>query len=435
MRLHKRFITLLSVLLSLAASAQSVRDEIAANPEKAGGIYYAYNYDDPSSTAVPAGYHPVYISHYGRHGSRWLLKDEEYTSVLGAFDAAAAAGALTERGREVYERVKIVCADGALRAGDLSPVGVEQQRQIAGRMFGSFGELFADDVEVNAVSTFVPRCILSMAAFCERLKELNPNLKITREAGMRTTRYLNFFYKPANPTLCAEYLDFIDKGAWRDDYKQLMDSLLQPDRLMRELFSDAKFVLTIDARKLMRGLFFFAVDMQNVEIEISFYDLFTSDELYRLWVCDNYQYYIIRGPATVNKCFPRYYAKVLLEDMLAKADLALASGSPAADIRFGHDGNIMPFVNLMQFEGCTAVAADAQAIAEVWPLYKISPMAANIQLVLFRKEGSDDVLVKFLFNEREVRIPLASDVAPYYHWSDVRAFYRAELDSLSDPAE
>ena len=37
-------------------------------------VYYAYTYDNPARTPAPEGYEPFYISHYGRHGSRWLLR-------------------------------------------------------------------------------------------------------------------------------------------------------------------------------------------------------------------------------------------------------------------------------------------------------------------------------------------------------------------------
>ena len=128
------------------------------------------------------------------------------------------------------------------------------------------------------------------------------------------------------------------------------------------------------------------------------------------------------------------YAKALLEDFLTRADRAVEGGAVSADLRFGHDGNLMTFVSLLQFEGCDVVESDPEKIAQMWPLYRISPMAANIQLVFYRKKASDDVLVKFLYNEREVRIPVASDLAPYYRWNDVRDFYRNVMENLPDPA-
>ena len=61
--------------------------------------------------------------------------------------------------------------------------------------------------------------------------------------------------------------------------------------------------------------------------------------------------------------------------------------------------------------------------------FKIAPMAGNVQIVFFRnKKNADDVIVKFMLNERETSIPVATDIAPFYHWSDVKAFYREVLE-------
>ena len=51
-------------------------------------------------------------------------------------------------------------------------------------------------------------------------------------------------------------------------------------------------------------------------------------------------------------------------------------------------------------------------------------------MIFFRKDKSDDILVKFMLNEKEVSIPLESDVKPYYHWKDVEKFYRNKIEEL-----
>ena len=56
-------------------------------------------------------------------------------------------------------------------------------------------------------------------------------------------------------------------------------------------------------------------------------------------------------------------------------------------------------------------------------------MGANIQMVFYRRNQKDqDVLVKLLLNEQEATLPVKTDVAPYYHWKDVRDFYLKMLD-------
>ena len=43
-----------------------------------------------------------------------------------------------------------------------------------------------------------------------------------------------------------------------------------------------------------------------------------------------------------------------------------------------------------------------------------------------------DVLVKVLLNNREARLPLQTDCAPYYHWKDFKAYYLKKLDAYKE---
>ena len=87
----------------------------------------------------------------------------------------------------------------------------------------------------------------------------------------------------------------------------------------------------------------------------------------------------------------------------------------------------MPLTCLMAFDGCTAEVSDPGLIADAWRDYRISPMAANIQMIFYRKEGTADILVRILHNEHEMYLPLASARPPYYKWDDLRAFYRRRI--------
>ena len=59
-----------------------------------------------------------------------LFPDEEYIRVMEVFEKAHQAGKLTPLGEDVRKRLAIVWADAEGRGGDLSPVGVDQQRGI-----------------------------------------------------------------------------------------------------------------------------------------------------------------------------------------------------------------------------------------------------------------------------------------------------------------
>lgn len=427
MRLLKTILTLLLAAVVGSLYGQSAREQIAADPGKAGSVYYVYTYDNPARTPAPAGYEAFYISHYGRHGSRWLLRQSEYTKTLALFDKAAEAGALSEFGQDVHRRLRLAWEDAEGRVGDLSPLGAEQHRQIAERMYASFPEVFRGEARIDARSTIVVRCVLSMAAFCGRLQQLNPALDITREANLRTTRILNFFNTQATPDLDEEYLELTKSARWKAADEAFRADRLHPERLKSQLFSDADYAAGVDGPELMQLLWAFAVNEQDTRSGIRFDDVLTPDELYAVWECVNYRYYQQRGPGELNRGYATHYATVLLDDIVARADSALRRGEPAADLRFGHDGNLMPLTALMGLEGCADTADDPDRIAEVWQDFRISPMAANVQLIFYRKPGSGEVLVKMLHNERDVAVPLPTDSAPYYRWDDLRRYFSERI--------
>lgn len=96
------FFSLALTAATFAISAQTTREEIAATPEKAGGVYYAYPVVESLNTPAPKGYKPFYISHYGRHGSRYLISDDDYSKVVDFMAHAKEKGALTPLGEKVY---------------------------------------------------------------------------------------------------------------------------------------------------------------------------------------------------------------------------------------------------------------------------------------------------------------------------------------------
>ena len=124
----------LSVLIAFGASALTPRQEIAQTPEKAGGVYYAYPVTETVTTAPPAGFVPFYVSHYGRHGSRYLISDQDYTRVIDVLRKAADKGALTPLGLDVLARLDTVFEEARGRGGELTPLGSRQHRAIARRM-------------------------------------------------------------------------------------------------------------------------------------------------------------------------------------------------------------------------------------------------------------------------------------------------------------
>lgn len=406
---------LISVLAVHTLYAQATREEIFNDIATTGGVYYAYPGPQKLQAKTPKGYEPFYISHFGRHGSRWLISDEDYIRVIEVFEKAHKAGALTPLGEDVNKRLAIVWADAEGHGGDLTPVGVNQQRGIAERMYQSFPEVFKNAQPMSARSTMVVRCVLSMDAFCERLKEFTPNIRIDRESSNKYMNYLNFHTQEA--------MKFTSrKGPWFEEYRKFEQSHINPERLMLSLFSDKEYIRkNVNPEELMHGLYWIASDMQNVEPEVDFFDIFEKQELMDIWQIHNYKNYVCDGPSPMTNGLMLANAKSLLENIVN-----------TATFRFAHDGNIIPLAGLLRLENCYNEETNPDKFYQAWCNFKVAPMAGNIQLIFFRKKGSDDVLVKFMLNENEVSIPVKTDIAPFYHWKDVETYYRDLLNSLPD---
>ncbi|MBO7070802.1 MAG: histidine-type phosphatase, partial [Bacteroidales bacterium] len=103
----RRILTALSCLLLIGwvAGAQTSREELLSHIELTAGNYA--NYPNPTGhlTPAPDGYEPFYISHYGRHGSRYMTSDKSYKRLKEQLDSAKALGILTPYGNDVRRRV------------------------------------------------------------------------------------------------------------------------------------------------------------------------------------------------------------------------------------------------------------------------------------------------------------------------------------------
>ena len=123
-----------------------------------------------------------------------------------------------------------------------------------------------------------------------------------------------------------------------------------------------------------------------------------------------------------EKSYYRIYP--LLQNFLDEADAMIAAGGKGIRLRFGHDSIVLPFTFVLGFPEATGATDDMENLHKNFSIFRLIPMAANVQLIFFRKDGSDDILVKFLMNENETSVPVKTDCYPYYHWSDVSTYYR-----------
>ena len=119
----------------------------------------------------------------------------------------------------------------------------------------------------------------------------------------------------------------------------------------------------------------------------------------------------------------------LLKNFLDEAHAAVQSQQPTIRLRFGHDSVLLPFAYILGVDEAIHTTDDMENLHNTFALFRLIPMAGNVQWVFFRKQGNADILVKFLVNENETSIPIDTDCYPFYHWSDVESHY---LNMLRD---
>lgn len=425
MKLKKITLGFVLAAVALPVMSQTTREEMFADIRKTAGVYYAYPAPEKLEyTAPPKGYKPFYISHFGRHGSRYLIGENEYTDPIDKLAAADSKGKLSKKGKDALARLREIYKEAEGRSQDLSPLGVRQHRGVAERMYGAFPEVFSDGKTVSARSSMIMRCAMSMVAFGDRLKELSPALKISYEASQKYMPYLTGRSEESN-----EYTG--SKGPWRVEYNKFRKAHTNSARFAAALFNDQEYVAKyVDTDELMWEFYWVASDLQNMETEISLYDLFTKDELFDLWQCFNMQFYYGNANSLPSGGKVMNSYKPLLRDIIGRADSAIANPEMAATLRFAHDSNIVPLTALMRINDCAVAIDEPDSLYRYWTDFKVSPMCANLQIVFFNKKGgtADDVLVKFILNEHEAKIPVETDNYPYYRWPDVKAYYEKILE-------
>ena len=383
----------------------SAKDEITANRYLSGSNYLDYDRQltTKALTPAPKGYEPYYMSHYGRHGSRWLIWEGEYTLPMNTLKDARMAGKLTPVGEETLKKLEAFFPTTIKRLGDLTTVGERQHHGIGKRMAQNFPEIFKHkDVKIDARSTTVFRCILSMIAECEELAAANPTAQIHNDVSESLQYYLNQPWEGI--------VKQMGKGTGDQEEKAYKQKYTHPERLIKVLFNE----------------FDVAANMQSHDTDIELLSLFTDDEIYDQWRIRNIGWYLDYGPSMVSGQKMPFSQRNLLKNIIETADTITQT---QATLRFGHEVCVMPLACLLELDNCGMAVENLDELDKYWRNYRIFPMGCNIQLVFYKpKKGQGDILVKALLNERETYMPAQTDNWPYYKWQDLRQYY---LDKLA----
>ena len=411
---------LLGLVLTTWAQGTSALEQLKADPRKAYGTDYPYSYENFKLTKAPSGYKAFYISHYGRHGSRYYWNDVLYREMDSVLTKAHALGQLTPVGEAFREKYNACKADLAVSVSELSNLGWEQHQFIARQMYNNFPEVFKNGGDVFAVASLVGRCVISMAAFCQELVQCNPKIEIREQSARKTLDGV----KPddrQNPNY-QKYPKSRPRFEANRQRFQYQDNLRE--KIVSRVFTSTEG-LPGNMNAIGSNLINLYTSLPSIGHDGMMGNIISDEEIAARWENENLGSY-----TWVFE--PRYDMIPILRDIIKKADAVIGGQTTRlADLRFGHDTCLGPLTVLMGINGADIDPEDPYEVKNCYQNWQTGK-ASNLQLIFYHsKKPGQPVLIKCLLNGQESTLPLPSDLYPYYRWEDFKKFYTDRCDSVT----
>ena len=395
--------------------------EMMAEPDRMGGEYFMYSFDDVKLTPAPKGYKPVYISHIGRHGARLATADKVYETFRDLLKDADKKGKLTPEGESLRKRYEAFYPAVAYRGGDLTLKGQAQLRGIADVMYKSFPEVFKGKTVADVRSTQVARVLMSMVSFLDELKGLDNDLTLNLECSRAILPDINPYSSAIQDRVKVKI-----PGKAQAQVDSLMAARFDLGAFCSRFFNDADYLEeSYGSKKFAIDLRSIIEDFQCMDEEPAdkFEDIFTKEELFGLWESWNYTGYLRMGRSPLTEAKGCLSCAATLRDIISRADRDLASGKVQLSLRFSHDIAVLPLASYMRLDNLGAVVTDPGDVKNWWRCDFV-PMAANLQLIFYRSKRTPEILVKVLYNGREASLPIPQSAPSFYSWTAFKDYYK-----------
>lgn len=402
--------------LNLIVSAMLLGFSAALNAETSDGDRFGvnthcYEFLEETDTPAPAGFKPVYVSHYGRHGARTGMKvGDTYDRLVEVLKEASAKRLLTPQGDSLLTEALWVKAYHDGMDGRLTRVGEAEQHELAARIYRRYRPVFRQKCKYIRVETStVPRSIVSGECFVQTLTSLQPDLTFSFDTGEKYFAYINNSSSKEHRQAVEAVRDSLN-NIWKSDGAELFGRIFKDPSNGPALVKDAddfQHLIWETAREgKASGL---KVDMFR----------HLSDAVVHKWWADEIRDIYMRHCNSVEFGEERMKrTEPLVRVMLLQAQQALATGSVVADFKFGHDHPLIAMAGYFGLEG-VGDRLTWEDLPDAWADPMNIPFSSNMQMVLYRNR-SGEVLVKFVYNGRERKLrDLTAVSGPYYKWSEV----------------
>ncbi len=369
---------------------------------------------DLNPQQYPDSLEPVMINHVGRHGARYPASSAHTMQLMRALDRADSLGTITPTGRSLLALARTVAERSKGKWGALDSLGMAEQRAIATRMFYGLTPVFKAG-RVKAISSYSPRVMMSMYEFTHQLDRMDNSIEFSTSTGRQNSPLMRPF------DLDEAYKALRKSSELTDPYQVFLLETCPTDPIQRVLGKNYPFADDAEMRDLALAEYYVVAGCQAMMLTVSPSQYFSRSEMNALWSCFNLRQYL-QWTATIISRVPADLASALLQDLIGTFEIYLSGEDIApVQLRFGHAETLMPLLSLMHLPGCYYMTNYFDTVALHWQDFNVVPMAANLQLVLFKNPKSGRYYLRTSLNEQPVKlIPGRDDL--YLPWSDARAY-------------
>lgn len=367
---------------------------------------------------------PVFVSYTARHGSRFLSGPKKIEKLQKALYAAAMKRKLTPEGERFFKMMGDIVARTEGRWGLLSSVGISEEERLGADMARMFPELMAKG-EVRAISTSVPRVIMTMDQFLHSLEIPHQDLELYTASGKQNDSLLCCF------SFDREYASYRKSGAWKEVYEEYLRQHVPDAPARRLLAADYDMRrsrlrhLTMDMYGLMQACRASGIDAPTTE-------WMSQEEYMACWKASNVLHYLRNNINAVSGIAGEATAP-LLRRIIADIDNCTAPGETLGSVRmhgyFGHAETLLPLFSLMRLPGCYIISDDYDTLQDHWRIERITPLAANLAIIILRSE-SGKLYASLRLNGRNISpLPGKGEVV---EWSELKEAWQKSLAAAEE---
>lgn len=384
------------------------------------GTYMPYPAVNPP--AVPDTLEAVMINHIGRHGARFLSSDKNITYLRGCLNDASKSGALKEKGRKLLALVDRIIAYTNGRWGALDSLGMTEQVGIATRMARTYPNLF-EGGKIEAISSYSPRCIMSMYSFAHQLSRMNNNLEVYTNSGRQNSALLRPF------DIDVEYRDYRAASPWTDALDRFTEQVMTTGPVDR-LFT--REYLPQDVSRFILAEFTVVASVGALGWPCQLEDYFTAAEYNALWAIQNLDHYLRYSSSTLTTVTADMAGPLLLDIIETTDAVAEGRSNVKVRLRFGHAETLMPLMALMHLPDGYYMTNYFDTVAMHWRDFYLVPMAANLQLILMKNKKNGRLYARLDLNEKAIPM-MPGNNATILPWQQVKEYLTHCLPLIMQP--